>query len=210
MRASVVSMRRLKILVTTEELASGGREAVSGLISAACRQTGFDPGDSRLLIETLPHRGGGFSICVTRLPGRRSSDTLRGKGKERRGEKTEPYIFVFRNLDDALSAGKAILRHPEVLLTELALFFHKERWYLCFAPVIAGLDGYRLDCLLSCMGEFGHEEPGGTLRELRLRENGQLIASGSDAERLFSLMAQAEVPSRIDRTAAGRSSAPKT
>ncbi len=190
MRASVVSGRRLKITVTAEEMAAGGREAISGLIAAACRQTGFNPGDSRLLIETLPRRGGGFSICVTRLPGKRGFDPLRGKGKERQGSKTEPYIFVFDTLDEAMSAGEAILRHPEVLLSELSVFFYRDRWYLCFAPVLAGLDGYRLDCLLSLIGEFGKEEPGGRLRELRLRENGRLIASGSEAERLFSLMSK--------------------
>ena len=209
MRVSVVSMRRLKILVTPEEMASGGRDVIADLIAAACRQTGFDPGDSRLLIETMPQRSGDFSICVTRLPGRRSG---RGRdfSRERRREKTEPYIFVFHSLDDALSAGACILRHPEVLLTELNLFYRRDRWYLSFAPVIAGLDGYRLDCLLSCIGEFGQEEPGGTLRELRLLENGQCIASGSEAERLFALMVQAEAPSRRDRTAAGKSRAPKT
>lgn len=210
MRVSVVSMRRLKILVTPEEMASGGRDVIAGLIAAACRQTGFDPGDSRLLIETLPQRSGDFSICVTRLPGRRLGDRRRDSSRERRREKTEPYIFVFDSLDDALSAGACILRHPEVLLTELNLFYKRERWYLSFAPVIAGLDGYRLDCLLSCINEFGKEEPGGTLRELRLRENGQHIASGPEAERLFTLMVQAEAPSRRDRTAAGRSRAPKT
>lgn len=182
MTSSVISAHRLKIHIPAEEWSND--RPLSEFILAACRQSGFSPGDDRLMIETVSRPDGGRTVCVTRLPGKRFLSQ-----KRKQAIRTEPYIFSFEALDALLEAGRAILRHPEVLLCSLAVFYKGGRWYLTFSPVLAGLDGYRLDCLLGCLCEFGREEPGGSFRELRLRERGKVVAEGGDAERLFQLTA---------------------
>ena len=201
MTSSMVSAHRLKIQIPAEEWDED--RPLGRLIASACRQSGFSPGDDRLMVETLCKPDGGHTVCVTKLPGKRSSPNRRKQVDE-----TEPYIFSFDTLDSLLAAGHAVLRHPEVLLNELTVLFFKGVWYLCFSPVLAGLDGYRLDCLLGCLCEFGKEEAGGRLRELRLRETGRFVASDEEAERLFTLTAHAPAPSNSDATAALISEAP--
>lgn len=125
---------------------------------------------------------------------------------------TEPYIFVFDSLNAMLAAGSAVIRHPDVLLSDMSVIFSNKKWYISFSPVIAGLDGYRLDCLLACMCEFGSEIRGGVIRETVLKESGRVVAENSDAERLFAVMDQSVSPAPYFNalTAADTSSAPNT
>jgi len=197
MDSSVVSTHRLKIFLSADE--SAEPHALNRFLTAACLKTGFSPKNDRLLIETIPQRDGGHTVCVTRLPGTRTAF-----GKQ--AKQTEPYIFSFDALDDLLFAGQSVLRHPEILLYRLSVFYRRKTWYLTFSPVLAGLDGYRLDCLLGSLCEFGREERGGTLRELRLREEGRLVAEDDEAVRLFQLTAAA----KSEATACEISGAPKT
>ena len=189
MKPSFVSQNRLKIFVSDSELDRTGsdtRERISDIIAKACRQTGFTLSYGRLMVETVKAENG-FNVCVTRLPGANMPVCC---DNERRSSETEPYVFEFDSLFELLSAGEAVLRHSDVLLCSLNVIYSSKRWFLTFSPVLAGLDGYRLDCLLSNVGEFGEQLAGGKLMQLRLIENGRVAASGSDAERLFHLVSQ--------------------
>ena len=213
MKPSLVSTNRLKISVTAEEMndTSHRKESIGKIISAACRQTGFILSDSRFMVETVPSRDGGFTICVTRLPGKKHISRHRHKGVYDLG--TEPYIFVFNRLDDMLAAGSSIMAHPDILLSSLKAIYCRDKWYISFSPVLAGLDGYRLDCLLGCISEFGWEIQGGILKESSLVENGRTVAEGSEAERLFSLINQpiaSSAPFTSDATFSVTSTAPNT
>lgn len=210
----MISKRRLKISVSADELknsphGASSRKTVENIISSACKQTGFARSDSRLMIETVPSREGGCTICVTRLPGQKYKYT--GGSKGGRFLENEPYIFKFDTLDHCLAAGEEIAKHQEVLLSSLNLIFCKEKWYITFTPVLSGLDGYRLDCLLGRLNEFGKEQSGGIFKEKSLAERGITVADINSAEVFFSLIDQSlSVPSSSDATASSTFSAPNT
>lgn len=215
MKSSLISKHRLKILVSAAELKKNEQEenrrkTIESFISAACKQTGFSYSDCRLMIETIPSSEGGCTICVTRLPGRRHTIQNMNGGVYL---VNEPYIFEFDSLDYCIAAGRELVRHQSVLMSDINIIFCKEKWYISFMPVLEGLDGYRLDCLLGCIYEFGKEIRGGIIREKRLMEQGKLIAANSSAEHFFFLIDQALVssaPSISELTALSTSLAPNT
>ncbi len=217
MKPSLISCNRLKISVSAEELLGKDyrqaeeRNRICKFVSEACRQTGFASSTSRLMIEALPAKGGGLTICLTRLPGRRTAKLHTRKGVREMG--SEPYIFEFSSLEHMLAAGRALMNHQQVLLDGICVIFRKGKWYICFSPLLIGLDGYRLDCLLGCMSEFGNEVAGGLIKQAQLKENGQTVAENENAERLFYLTAQSaasSAPSFSDCTADGTDGAPNT
>lgn len=214
MTSSMISRHRLKISVSADELKScphgaKSRKTVENIISSACKQTGFAHSDSRLMIETVPSKEGGCTICVTRLPGQKYRYI--GGSKGGRFLENEPYIFKFDSLDHCLAAGEEIMRHQEVLLSSLNLIFCKGKWYISFTPILSGLDGYRLDCLLGRLNEFGKEQTGGIFKEKSLMEKGVTVADTGSAESFFSLIDQSlSAPLNSEATASSTSFAPNT
>ncbi len=199
MKPALISKNRLKINVTAEDLLRLNisyemldyrdlrvRDILNNIIEIACEQTGFNKENEKILVETVPQAGGGCVICVTRLPGKKG---VRRDVYRRVGTSAEPYIFAFDSLNLLLTAGGRILAFSDVILSELAVYYCQGIWYLAFAPVIAGLDSFRLDCLLGSLSEFGREEKGGRLQATRLQEHGECIAEGDVAERLFRRLA---------------------
>ncbi len=196
MKPTLISKSRMKINISPDDLIRLNlsydmldyrdmrvRDVLNNIIDVASEQTGFNCSNEKILVETIPQSGGGCVICVTRLPGKKAL---------RRGNKrqiaAEPYIFRFSTLDSIISAGNILSNFSDIILGTLKVIYSEDTWYLSFAPVIAGLDSFRLDCLLGRLSEFGEETQGGRLFETSLVEHGRIIAEENNAEKLFKLL----------------------
>lgn len=196
MKPTLISKNRMKITVSPEDLLrlnlsydmldyrdTRVRDILNNIIDLASEQTGFNYLNEKILVETIPGAGGGCTICVTRLPGKRTY-----KKCLKRQITAEPYVFRFNTLDNLICAGNILKDFSDILLGNLNVIYQKNRWHLTFAPVIAGLDSFRLDCLLGKIAEFGEELEGGKLLETSLAEHGKTVAKNSDAEMLFTAL----------------------
>lgn len=196
MKPTLISKNRLKINISPDDLIRLNlsydmldyrdlrvRDVLNNIIDVASEQTGFNRLNEKILVETIPQSGGGCIICVTRLPGKK----MQRRGK--RQSSAEPYIFRFNSLGNLIFAGEILKKFSDIILGSLKVIFSKNSWYLSFAPVIAGLDSFRLDCLLGKLSEFGEEVQGGKLFEAILIEHGKLVAEEDDAEKMFKLLA---------------------
>ncbi len=196
MKPTLISKNRMKINISPDDLIrlnlsydmldyrdTRVRDVLNNIIDVASEQTGFNCFNEKILVEIVPLSGGGCTICVTRLPGKRSL-----KRSSKRQITAEPYIFRFSSLDNLISAGNILNDFSDIILGSLNVIYRKNQWHLSFAPVIAGLDSFRLDFLLGKISEFGEELEGGKTLETALIEHGETVARDKAAEKMFAML----------------------
>ena len=116
------------------------RSVIKELLRMACRQKGFCPGDSRLLIEAVPDEEG-CVLLVTMLPEEKAKRKVY-RIKENQPSLT-PFLFRFDQAENLLAAVDRVYRqfyHPQKAACSSRLYLLNRAYYL----IMYG--GKRLPC----------------------------------------------------------------
>lgn len=142
------------------------RKALSQVLEQAERETGFSPGEERLLIEASPGEDGGCILTFT---------LLGSIGRCRR------QIYSFDGADPFLDALRCLYRQYGHRVFGSSAYRLGERYYLSLLP----LDGAQGETL-AFLKEYGQQEDSseGGILESYLAEHGQCLAQKDAVERL--------------------------
>ena len=113
------------------------RSVIKEFLRIACRQKGFCPGDSRLLIEAVPDEEG-CVLLVTMLPEEKAKRKVY-RIKENQPSLT-PFLFRFDQAENLLAAVDRVYRqfyHPQKAACSSRLYLLNRAYYLITAPMWA-------------------------------------------------------------------------
>lgn len=182
----LVDESRLLIILSPEDMADyqltfdsldwrdeHSRSVIKEFLRTACRQKGFCPGDSRLLIEAVPDEEG-CVLLVTMLP----EETPKRKIyriKENHPVLT-PFLFQFDQAENLLAAVDRVYRqfyHAKKVTCESRLYLLNRRYYL----IMYG--GRKLPCPVEILlTEYGSYLGKGRQAAAQVLEHGKLLAGG--------------------------------
>lgn len=151
------------------------RSVIKEFLRMACRQKGFCPGDSRLLIEAVPDEEG-CVLLVTMLPAEKAKRRVY-RIKENHPILT-PFLFRFDQAENLLAAVDRVYRQfylPKKASCGSRLYLLNRAYYL----IIYG--GKKLPCPVEILlTEYGSYIGKGQQAAAQILEHGKLLA-GEDA-----------------------------
>ncbi len=178
MKFEKLSEQRIKITVSGEDLdlwgisASGlvqntpeAQEVFWYIIRKAESETGFSPGEARLLVEAMPTKGEGIILFMTALFEEKEHKRVRVKlPKEERC-----VIYEFESFDDLCASLSCFFYHPSATLYEM-----NRKYYLSLLPSDA----------IHTLSEYGSKVKDGHRYLSYLKEHGNLILEKEAVARL--------------------------
>ena len=160
---------------------SHSRSVIKGFLQMACRQKGFCPGNSRLLIEAVPDEEG-CVLLVTMLPEEKTKRKTY-RIKENHPVMT-PFLFRFDQAENLLAAVDRAYRQfyrAKNAACSSSLYLWNDRYYL----IVYG--GKKLPCPVEILlTEYGCYLGKGRQAAAQVLEYGKLLAGG-DAVSLLGL-----------------------
>lgn len=155
------------------------------ILKAAKRQTGFDPGNGAVSIESVVNGDGSLILYFTKLesePQAKKGLRVRAKTASVRKRISEKLIFSFKNFDDLLTSVHIVCRAD---ISSSRLYEHSGKYFLCFAADFTSKE--ECDVFVALLSEYGKKcgnSANNAIREAYLNENAVLISEENVVEKL--------------------------
>ena len=182
MRAELLSPAKLKIIFDNTDLEKHDinyktlsyknkrtREFFWEAIHTAKQDIGFDPEDSKLLVEAFPEREGGLLLYVTKLHIDREAET--------RQENKYEYSIVFDGITDFLDCAD-FMGSSDLRIIKSPLYLHNDKYVLNLTiKTTTSAEKLRTAALIYSLCEYGELDD--TITHPYLSEHAEQITKNS-------------------------------
>lgn len=161
MELILISDSKLKVMLSPEDMRRfditcddldgteiASRRAFWSILDEARSQTGFDPAGHKIFVQMYPSRSGGCELFVTRLGGKKDSDTKKSRSFAKTAvlPRDEQSLYAFSSLSDLLLGCRRLSAEEDPPAARAYTDEEQRRFYLVLAmdaPVLSEYNGTR-------------------------------------------------------------------